>query len=184
MKVITLIALCLVIPFFTSGCLVTKGAYDRLLGEKAAADSECQKLKKKLSIMRTEKDREIGEQKNLITTLRQEIVVLQARYEHDMKLARERQEDLVKGLRELQQQASEDKKMLLGKIEELGEKYENCKKARKPQIDTLKGWRGEEAVTVDENETLEGLFNQLEEELKDEIERGEIRLERHRTKTR
>lgn len=182
MKVITLLALCLVIAFFTSGCLVTKGAYDRLLSEKAAADSECRKLKKKLSIMKTEKDKEIAEQMNRITTLGQEIMALQAKYEHDMKLAKERQEDLAKGLQALRQQSSEDKKMLLSQIEELSEKYEKCKKAKNPQIDALKARRGQEAVTLDEKGTFEGLFNQLEEQLKDEIEKGEIRLERRRTK--
>ncbi len=184
MRAMRLLALCLMIVFFTSGCLVTKGAYDRLLSEKAAADSECRNLKKQVSDMRAEKDRKIAHLKDRTTTLEQEIAAVQAKCEHDMKLAGERQEALEEGLQALRQHSSEEKKSLLNQLEELSERYEAYKEAKDQEIHALNAGHRVEAETMNHKRTLEGLFNELEKQLKEEIEKGEIRLERRRTRIR
>jgi len=182
MKVIKLLVMCLAVVFFTNGCLVTKKVYTKLLSEKTALDIERQKLEKELSDTRTEKDKEIAEQKNGITTLRQEIMDLQTKYGYDMKIAKEKQEELAKSLQVLREQSSEETKIVLNQIEELREKYKRYKKAKNEEIDALKAGHRVEGLTLDQKKTLEGLFDQLEQQLQEEIEKGQIMLKLYRKK--
>lgn len=182
MKVIKLLVMCFIIVFFTNGCLVTKKVYTKLLSEKTALDIERQKLKEELSNTRTEKDKKIAEQKNQITTLEEEIIDLRTKYEYDIKVAKEKQEQLAKSLQALQQQSSEETRILVKQIDEVREKYERYKKAKNEEIDALKAGHRVKAPTLDQKKTLERLFDQLEQQLQEEIEEGEIRLKRHKTK--
>ena len=182
MKVIKLLVICFIVVFFTNGCLVTKKVYTKLLSEKMALDIERQRLKKALSNTRTEKDKKIAEQKNRITTLRQEIMELQSKFEYDMKVAKEKQEELTRSLQVLWEQSSEETKILLKQIEKLREKYERCKKAKNEEIDALKAGHRVETLSLVQKKTAEGLFHQLEQALREEIEKGEIRVKLYKTK--
>ncbi len=150
MKVIKLFVICFIVAFFTNGCLVTKKVYTKLLSEKTALDIERQKLKKELSNTRAEKDKKIAEQKNRITTLEEEIIDLQTKYEYDIKVAKERQEQLAKNLQALQQQSSEETRILVKQIDEVREKYERYKKAKNEEIDALKAGHRVKAPTLDQ----------------------------------
>lgn len=182
MKTAKLAGLCLVVVFFTSGCVVTRSAYDELLREKAAADIERQKLEKDLSEVKAEKDKKIAELNSNIASLKQAIKALRARHESDMKLAKEKNEELAEGLQALLEQSSQDKKILMNRIEELSGKYKACTKAMKGQIDAARD-RGE-TVILDRKRTVEGLFDQLEKQLQEQIKRGEIKLKRYRANTK
>jgi len=178
MKLVKLLAMCLVVIFFTNGCLVTRKVYNDLLREKMALDIERQKLTRELA----EKDDKIGEQRKRITTLDQEVMNLETKYEDYIKLAKERQEELTKSLLILRDQSSEEIKILLSQIEELREEYERYKEAKDEQIDALKAGHTVEAPSLDQKKALDGLFDQLEQQLREEIEKGEIRLKRYKTK--
>ena len=182
MKVIKLLVICFIVVFFTNGCLVTKKVYTKLLSEKTALDIERQELKKELSNTRTEKDKKIAEQKNRITTLEQEIIDLRTKYEYDIKVAEERQEQFAKNLQALQQQSSDETRILVKQIDEVREKYERYERAKNEEIDALKAGHRVRAPTLDQKKILERLFDQLEQQLQEEIEEGEIRLKRHKTK--
>jgi hypothetical protein len=164
------------------GAAVTKDAYTKLLSEKTALDIERQRLKKELLDTRTEKDKKIAEQKNRITTLRQEIMELQSKFEYDMKVAKEKQEELTRSLQVLWEQSSEETKILLKQIEKLREKYERCKKAKNEEIDALKAGHRVETLSLVQKKTAERLFHQLEQALREEIEKGEIRVKLYKTK--
>jgi len=160
----------------------TDGLGAKLLSEKTALDIERQRLKKELLDTRTEKDKKIAEQKNRITTLRQEIMELQTKYEYDMKVAKEKQEGLTKRLQVLWEQSSEETKILLNQIEEFREKYERCKKAKNEEIDALKAGHRVETLSLVQKKIVKGLFHQLEQALREEIEKGEIRVKLYKTK--
>ena len=164
------------------GAPLTKDVYAKLLSEKTALDIERQKLKKKLLDTGTEKDMKIAEQKNRITALKQEIIELQTKFEYDMKVAKEKQEKLTKRLQVLWEKSSEETKILLNQIEKLREKYERWKKVKNEEIDALKARHRVEALSLDQKKTLEGLFAQLEQQLQEEIEKGEIRVKLYKTK--
>ena len=151
MKVITVLAMYLAVVFFTNGCLVTKKTYNELLNKNTRLDVEMQKLKKELS----DANKKIAGQKNRITTLMHENMVLQSKYEYDMKLAKERQEDL-RG------------------------KYEMCRQSRNEKIDALQTRRRGESLTSDQKNTTEDLYRRLEQQLQEEIKKGKIKLELHR----
>ena len=182
MKGIRLLALCLGVVFLTNGCLVTKKTYDKLLREKTALDIERQKLKNELSDIRTEKGRKIAELNSRITTLEQEIMDMRTKYEEYVKVTGGKQEELANSLQILRDQSSKERKILLNQVKELREKCDSEKKAKDKQIDALKAMHRVEPLTLDGKKTLEDLFDQLEQQLQEQIERGEIRLKRYKTK--
>jgi hypothetical protein len=101
-----------------------------------------------------------------------------------MKVAKEKQEKLTKRLQVLWEKSSEETKILLNQIEKLREKYERWKKVKNEAIDALKARHRVEALSLDQKKTLEGLFAQLEQQLQEEIEKGEIGLRRYKTRIR
>ncbi len=164
------------------GAPLTKDVYAKLLSEKTALDIERQKLKKNLLDTGTEKDMKIAEQKNRITALKQEIIELQTKFEYDMKVAKEKQEKLTKRLQVLWEKSSEETKILLNQIKKLREKYERWKKVKNEEIDALKARHRAEVLSLDQKKTLEGLFDQLEQQLQEEVAKGEIRVKLYKTK--
>jgi cell division protein FtsL len=178
MKVLRLIAMCLVVVFFTNGCLVTKKVYKNLVREKAVLDIERQELRRELA----EKDDKIAEQGKRITTLEQDVMDLQIKYEDYMKVAKERLEELAKSVLILREQSSEEIRVLLNQIEELREKYEKYREAKDEEIDGLKAGHTAETPSLDQEKSLDGLLDQLEQQLREEIEKGDIRLKRYKTK--
>jgi len=153
MKIMKVLVMCFAVVLFTNGCIVSKKVHEDLLSEKAELDIQIQKLKMELS----DKDKELIEQKNRITTLRQENMELQTKYKEDMKVAEERQE-------------------------ELREKYERYKKKVNEKIEELKTGYRVKPPSSDQKETMEDLYHQLEKQLQEGIEKGQIKLELHRKK--
>ena len=151
MKVITVLVMYLAVVFFTNGCLVTKKAHNELLNKNKGLDIEIQKLKKELS----DANKKMAEQENRITTLMHENMVLQSKYEYDMKVAKKRQE-------------------------EFRGKYEMCRQARNEKIDALQTRQRGGSLTSDQKKTTEGLYRQLQEQLQEEIKKGKIKIELHR----
>ncbi len=61
-------------------------------------------------------------------------------------------------------------------------KWGQQEKVKNEEIDALKARHRVEALSLDQKKTLEGLFAQLEQQLQEEIEKGEIRVKLYKTK--
>jgi len=216
MKFLKTVAICFVIPFLATGCVVTKQSYNQLLSELTVANQQNEALETDLLDTRTANDKTIAEQKNRITSLDREISDLNAKYEEDSAANVARQAELSHSIDVLRDQSSEETQNLLQQIVELQEKYDADMAAKTQTVSDLQSSHRIEVEALNnrldhelqsnklvverllkEIETLEALkaeqeealnqletqTDQLERELKDEIEKGEIRLKRYKTKT-
>lgn len=231
MKACRLLLVCLLLAA-PAGCLVSKKVHTRLLSEKSALEVEKQRLERELGLTRGKLDtcekgltdcegkladvrKENSEQKNRILALEREAVDLKAKYIDDMEVATAKQQELSRSLRTLEEQSSEESKILLAQLEELREKYDRDLKAKNAQVDALKARHRSEVEALnnrmalqarEDQATIERLekrvvelesilekqkaavqdlsaqADQLEQKLKEEIEKGEIRLKRYKTK--
>jgi len=216
MKFLKTVAICFIIPFLATGCVVTKQSYNQILSELTAAIQHSEALEKDLLDTRTANDKTIAEQKNRITSLDREIRDLNVKYEEDSAANAARQAELSRSIDVLRDQSSEETQNLLQQIVDLQEKYDADMAAKTQTVSDLQSSHRIEVEALNnrldhelqsnklvverllkEIETLEALkaeqeealkqletqTDQLEQELKDEIEKGEIRLKRYKTKT-
>jgi len=216
MKFLKTVAICFIIPFLATGCVVTKQSYNQILSELTAANQHSEALEKDLLDTRTANDKTIAEQKNRITSLDREIRDLNVKYEEDSAANAARQAELSRSIDVLRDQSSEETQNLLQQIVDLQEKYDADMAAKTQTVSDLQSSHRIEVEALNnrldhelqsnklvverllkEIETLEALkaeqeealkqletqTDQLEQELKDEIEKGEIRLKRYKTKT-
>ncbi|MGD2270050.1 MAG: OmpA family protein [Desulfobacterales bacterium] len=216
MKAITLLTITIAITFTLSSCVVTKKSYTQLLSEKTALDLEKQDIERELAETRAADEKKIGEQKNRITKLEQEIADLETKYDQDLAVAVSRQMELSKSLEVLKEESSEETQDLLQQITEMQEQYDTDLKSKNSTINRLKTDHREkieelnnrldheiqsnklvverllseieklEALTAEQEKAMSALStqaDQLEQQLKEEIEKGEIRLKRYKTKT-
>jgi len=82
----------------------------------------------------------------------------------------------------LQTKYKEDMKIAKEKQEELRERYERYKKKINEKIDELKAGYRVKPTSSDQKETMEDLYHQLEQQLQEGIEKGQIKLKLHRKK--
>jgi chemotaxis protein MotB len=187
--------ICLLAIALTSGCMVSKKVYTQLLSQKTALDVEKDRLEmelaetrdalatarqaladteKALSDLRTRSEKETGEQKNRILSLEREVIDLKAKYIDDMEVAEAKQSELSKSIQVLEQESSEESRILLAQLQELRDKYDRDLRAKNTEMDVLKAeHRGE----------VEALNNQLDQMLQihnasvDELQRKIRELE-------
>jgi chemotaxis protein MotB len=216
MKAIILLTITIAITFTMNSCVVTKKSYTQLLSEKTALGLEKREIERELAETRAEDEKKIGEQKNRITKLEQEIADLETKYDQDIAVAVSRQMELSKSLEVLKEESSEETQDLLQQITEMQEQYDTDLKSKNNTINRLKADHREkieelnnrldheiqsnklvverllgeieklEALTAEQEKAMSALStqaDQLEQQLKEEIEKGEIRLKRYKTKT-